>query len=383
MQPRDERLGVFSDLPNDLRIFILRFLDASIFNMVRTSRAFLKLITGDSFLKVKYFRDLTLLDAQVRSDLEILRQLNTINPIRRLLSHAALGEWESAEVIWTQNRSLVTCRGTVFHPNRFYENDQVVAVIPATIHPGCYKYVNHNAWQIALMNEEFEEAALLGEQMSFDAKREQFREIFPTGEMVKYNWDLAEAKRRLMAVFEAIINDETLNENNLDVMKDATRVALYALYDYVKPAPEHKTGLVFDANIYVEALQCYEDKFKEFKNWNQRSFWCVRIEEPLGALLGKRYQRPHAQGIGNPLHRRGCILDDGTSYLPFRREDKKVAGVHFFVGYYGGAGRDPYAARGWSGARRFFSELVSSSNKRGRELTQLYIHQEKSACLMR
>jgi hypothetical protein len=331
---------IFLMLPRDLKIYLCSFLCTQDFlNLILATRSF---IPAYPYLAK-------------RADY----------PLRKLLSHAALGEWEAAEAIWsTQSPCLLSFRGTIFHPNRFYENDQVVAVIPVTMHPGCYKYVNHSVWQIALMNEEFEEAEQIGLRMSEEEKCKQFMEIFPTGKIVKENWDFAEAKRRLMAAFEAIINDETLDENNFDIMKDATRATLYALYDYVKPAPEHKTGLVFDANIYVEALQCYEDKYKQFKNWNQRSFWCVRIEGRLAAQLATRYKRPHAQGIGNPLHRRGCVLGDGTSVSPFRRVDKQIDGFHFFVGYCGGAA----STGGGAGGRRFFQNLCRATTREGESL---------------
>ena len=73
-------------------------------------------------------------------------------------------------------------------------------------------------------------------------------------------------------------------KNALDTMNESTRSALNHLYLYVKPTPEHRTGLVFDATIYAEALELYEEKFKNFKNnnqWDQRTLKCIRGEEHL------------------------------------------------------------------------------------------------------
>lgn len=55
------------------------------------------------------------------------RSLNTVyppfaqredHPLRKLLNHAALGELENAEKIWKLFPDLLTCRGTIYHPNR-------------------------------------------------------------------------------------------------------------------------------------------------------------------------------------------------------------------------------------------------------------------------
>lgn len=255
--------------------------------------------------------------------------------LEQLLNHADLGDWDFAERIWKAYPSLLTCRGTVYHPNP-------TAITP-DINPGRYKYVNHTAWQIALMNEEYEIAEEMGQFMDDEEKRKQFAEIFPDGEIAKHNWDLQEAKRLLNAVFDALLQDKSISYNVLDVldvldvMNDATRVALNALYLYVKPAPEHKTGLVFDTNFYVEARQLYEDRSSQFEIWEQHSFWTIRVEEHLAALLGTGYLRAHAQGIGNALEKKGCILADGSSYFPCRRSPNSVPGLHFLVGYYGGS----------------------------------------------
>ena len=140
-------------------------------------------------------------------------------------------------------------------------------------------------------------------------------------------------------MFNAVINDSTIDENNYEKMNKKTRAALQNLYHFVIPMPEHQIELVFDTNIYGEALRLYEDRLGDFKQsnqWHQRSFWCIRIEEYLAALLGTAYLRRHAEGIANKekLERDGCKLPDGSSYFSFRRTLDSLAGYHFFVGYF-------------------------------------------------
>src|SRR3990167_2761974 len=212
--------------------------------------------------------------------------------LHKILSHAALGEWEQAEKIWSKDPSLLTRCGTVYHPNRIYQEGEAPIPISNWQNPGRYKYVNCTAWQIALMNEEYEEAEKMGQFMTEEEKRRQFAEIFPTGNIEKYNKNLEIAKRLLEAVFNAVINDSTIDEDNYEKMNEKTRAALQNLYKFVMPMPEHQIGLVFDTNIYVEALRLYENRFGDFtksNKWDQRSFWCVRIEGYLAALLGTAY----------------------------------------------------------------------------------------------
>src|SRR5690606_12057234 len=117
----------------------------------------------------------------------------------------------------------------------------------------------------------------------------------------------------LQQVFDAVIKDQTIDVDNLEKMGDATKDALKALRDYIKPAPEHRSGLVFDPAIYQAALQIYDDNFNKFQNWDQQSFWCIRVEEMIASVLGTGYLRPHAQGVGRDAHhRRGCLLSDGS-----------------------------------------------------------------------
>lgn len=257
------------------------------------------------------------------------------NDLKQLLSHVALGEFEQAEKIWEKDPALLTVCGTVYHPNRTYDKEgKVIADIPAWQNPGRYKYKDCTAWQIALMNSEFEEAEKMGEMMTEAEKQRQFAEIFPNGKIEKYDWDLAKAKQLLEAVFDAVIKSPTIN---LKKMNEITRTALQELYDYVKPANEHKKGLVFDGNFYVEALELFGKRVSQFTQWDQHLFWAIRIEEYLASLLGTAYLRLHAQGIDNIkenklLKRDGCKLVDKTSYFAFRRSSDSIPGIHHYVG---------------------------------------------------
>ena len=307
--------------------------------------------------------------------------------LRQLLNHAALGEWEKAEGLWKLFPDLLTCRGTIYHPNRIAIEGAAPVEIPLDINPGRYKYMNVTAWQIALMNEEYEEAEMMGALMTVEEKQKQFIEIFPDGRMVKYDWDLKQAEKLLLAVFDEVIKDPLINANDLSKMTDATNQARQAMIQYVKPQVEHKSGHVFDVNLYIKALALYDDKFQQFKTWDQRSFWNIKIEEWLAAGLGTGYLRPHAQGIRNDLSRAGCILEDGSSYFSHHRPLRSLPGSHFFVGYFGPAALsrpilDARICLHNPLYRVFFRSLCHALTRAGTAFTQRYFRTESPAFLI-
>lgn len=69
-----------------------------------------------------------------------------------------------------------------------------------------------------------------------------------------FSRNLKEGMRRLKAAFDAIFSDEEIVFRHPEKTNSATRAALYTLYSYAKPKPEHQTGLVFDARLYEETL---------------------------------------------------------------------------------------------------------------------------------
>lgn len=293
----------------------------------------------------------------------------TLEPLRKLLSHGALGELEAAEKIWREHPALLTLRGTVYYPpNRCYTDDQGQSLdkpidIPFAQNPGRPKYVNRTFWQILLMNEEYEEAEEVGKLMTAEEKQKQFDEIFPDGKIIKYDWDPEKANKLLQAVFDAMSTDNsiTLNKQTKSFeMSAVTRQELHALYQYAKPKSEHEIGLVFPADFYLTALTMYNNHAdKKFgKESNKYSLWSVCVEEWLAGCLGTGFLRSHSQGDGNKLHRKGCVLADGSSY--FRRPADSIPGVHFYVGDYGrGVPRCGWG--GWS--VRLVSKLMSSKNE--------------------
>ncbi|HEU5280843.1 MAG TPA: hypothetical protein VFU82_02560 [Gammaproteobacteria bacterium] len=279
--------------------------------------------------------------------------------LRQALSHAALGELADVEIISRQHPDLLTCYGTVFHPNRHYVEGQEPEDIPFHRNPGRYKYTEKTVLQILWMNEEYEAAKPIEDQLGPDEWRRQFFEVFPDGVIKKDNFDLEKAKELLQAVLDALSKDDSINANNLDVMNAKTREALDALYAYAKPSNDVTTGLVFDANFYLAALALYETKaYNQFKQqWAKYDFWCIRVEEWLAGCLGTGYFRPHVQGLGNQENRLiGCNLADGTSGFPFRRGCHSVPGADFFVGYYGG--QEAAGGGGRRERRRFFENYV-------------------------
>lgn len=322
-----------------------------------------------SFLRTDDFFNLMLANPSVflsiYSDLK-----NRIDfPLRKLLSHIALGEWVAAEKIWKKFPLLLTFFGTVYHPNRRYITGQEPIDISLHQNPGRYKYAKRSPWQIALMNEEYSEAHKMGQLMTEEEKQKQFQEIFPDGRLIKYNWDHRNAKRLLVNLYKCVLQDPSLNEHNMDIMNPATRFALYALYACVIPTEEHTRGLVFDVKYFIEAL-----KLNDFSDWNHRSFWSTRVEEYLASLLGTGYLRHHLQFVGDltgkGLNRSGCILRDDTSYFSFRRNQNILPGFNFFVtsGLCGPMfnlfRRRDFAA--------YFSRFVASKREEEKDLLQQY-----------
>ncbi|MBX3709960.1 MAG: hypothetical protein KF702_09475, partial [Gammaproteobacteria bacterium] len=165
----------------------------------------------------------------------------------------------------------------------------------------------------------------------------------------------------------AIIVDDVINEDDLDLMTDNTRKALKQLWDAINPENynECQIGLVFDVLIYLEALGLYDKNFDTFGTWDRRSFWCVRVKELIASVLPTIYLRAHCGGIGNvvngdivawdKLSGRGCLLVDGSSY--FNRHSNNLPARRFFVGYYGVASQ--IAGTSYSS----FSKLMSSNNE--------------------
>src|SRR3990167_7703655 len=207
--------------------------------------------------------------------------------------------------------------------------------------------------------------------MSDDEMIKQFLEIFPDKKIKKYQWNLAKAVKLLRKVLAAIIEDKVIRAANLDLMNEQTRQALHALYDYVKPKPEHQIGLVFDAKIYVEALKLYGENMYMFAKWHHYSFWSIRVEEWLAACFGTGYLRPHAQGIQKNFPRSGCVLADHSSYFAFRRPAKSLPGAHFFVDLDGSLNR---ALRSFPGPlpgltlRAVYKDYIKQKQAQGKAL---------------
>jgi hypothetical protein len=235
--------------------------------------------------------------------------------LNSLLTHAVFGEWKAARKIWTRYPDILKLKGKVKR---------------------CYEH-NHTAYQIAWRNEEDDIIAEMNQFLSPEEQKMQFDEIFPDGRLIKHNWSFDKAKQLLQKVFNAVIEDTVICENDMGLMNDKTRIALQALSDYLNPdqSGQCQTGLVCDVRIYQQARSCYDDKFHLFVDWNRRAFWCIRVEEMIASFLSTAYLRPHCQGIhmiaaeGEKLSDTGCILSNGSSY--FRCTEDFLPGLHFFV----------------------------------------------------
>ena len=334
-QNQQDRLRL---LPDEIKRYLCIFLDGkSISDLKRTSKNWASIISDDN-TPVENGKTLKKIYTEKLSNNSFWK----LDPFRNLLSHAALGELEAAEMIWKSNSELLNRRGIIYHPKRIYDEGKIPVDIPFDQSPGRYKY-NHTIYQIYLMNSEFEEAEKVGELMPLKEKQKQFHECFPHGEIKKYNFNLEEAKKLLQVLFNSVAQDKCIkieyDENNdikEIIMSDQTRKALNKLYVYAKPKSEHEIGLVFDPRFYDEARKLYDNN--QF-SWSldQDAIWNICVEEWLAGCLGTGYLGPHSQGFANPMTRRGCVLADGSSYFSFRRPS--IPGHHFFVGNNGSPAR--------------------------------------------
>ena len=162
-------------LEKNIKRYLCTFLDANgLFAMKQTSREWKHIITEDN---------------TIVENGKIVKEIYTdkLNedpswksyPFRNLLSHVALGDWK-AKKIWENDPSLLTCRGTVYHPNRIYDDQgNVFFDVPADQSPGRYKYLDVTPFKIALMNEEWEMATEMSEHIDADEVDKQFLEVFP------------------------------------------------------------------------------------------------------------------------------------------------------------------------------------------------------------
>lgn len=255
---------------------------------------------------------------------------------KKLLDHVSLGEMKQAEVIWRKNPKLLLKKGKVKRENCLPIGSG--NIVPFHDNPGFYEY-NHTAYQIALMNEEFEAATKMQEHMPDEEIIKQFDEIFPDGVIKSIHIDLSEGEAKLNHLFKLLIEFPDCYDFNK--MSPDIEAALHDLYSYAKPKQKVTQGLVFDYNLYKLAKELYNSSYYSNPNTDiplppknstfysmdmRRAFWCVRVEEWLAGCLGTAHLRRHAYGLvnrddsadnyGNPDHNSGIILfNPGISYF--------------------------------------------------------------------
>src|SRR3990167_5222679 len=273
--------------------------------------------------------------------------------LKQALDHAARGEWNDVDTLLQTTPELLTYRGTIQHHGR-------------------YKLVNRTIWQVALMNDDGENVYEMFKRHfdrlpdGHEEMTRQFQEVFPDGEMRKYEgWKLEKALALFNAAFAAIKNDKTLNKTDLKTMNANTQKALQAFYDYVTPKPSEgfTKGLLFDIRLFQEVVKKYDAEYTKL-NWNQLVFYGVKIWDYLVRLLPTGYLRPLCQGLyyivdqKEPLSVNGCKLrtdsgiGTGAVLLPLDKDPSFVFG------------RDFITLRGaWEGRFAFGKLMSSKSNK--------------------
>jgi hypothetical protein len=313
-----------SGLPNDIMLFLLSTYLTNIVNIINLAKT--------STNRYRFYQ---------QNQEQIL--------LNSLLTHAVFGEWGAARKIWTIRPDILKLKGTVKR---------------------CYEYKNHTAYQIAWRNEEDDIIAEMNKILSPEEQKKQFDEIFPDGQLIKKNWSFDKAKQLLQAVFDAVIKDTDVREDDMSLMNDGTWEALQALHDHLNPdkSGQCQTGLVCDVGIYQQAFSCFDDKFHLFVDWNRLAFWCIRVEEMIATFLSTGYLRAHCQGIygvveiGRKVNDAGCILSNGLSY--FRCTEDFLPGYHFLVNIHGccGSRTNPDDHCDSTLAAELFGKFMSSKN---------------------
>lgn len=264
----------------------------------------------------------------------------TLSLLKKAFDHTAFGEWDDLDQLLQLFPDLLTCRRTIQHRGR-------------------YQFTECTLWEIALMNQEGdnERVRTLFEKHfkrlpnGLEEMSKQFHKVFPDGEMKKYNWDLEAAKKRVDDLFNGILQDKTLAENNPFKMNEVTNKLLQAFQNYVKPNPSDKfmKGLICDVGLFSYIWQKYVTEFNNFKNWDQRVFYGVQVWDYFVRLLPTGYLRPLCQGLyyvvyeKEPLSVNGCKLrtndgiGSGASVLPLDADSHFVFGRDF-INILGGTG---------------------------------------------
>jgi hypothetical protein len=113
------QVTVFSVLPDDIMFLLLisHLSGMESLNLLHTSKSFV-------YLKTFLWKN---------------EDWQRNHPLRKLLSHGALGELDAAKILWIKDASLLTYYGTVYHPNRSYVDDNGNALSPPIDIPVCSK----------------------------------------------------------------------------------------------------------------------------------------------------------------------------------------------------------------------------------------------------
>jgi hypothetical protein len=248
--------------------------------------------------------------------------------LQKLLNHISIGEINQAEVIWSKNPELLLKKGRVKRKNEIPLGSGNIA--PFEDSPGFYEYSDRTAYQIALMNEEFEAAKKMHEHMSPEEIIKQFDEVFPGGEIKNMHIDLEEGKAKLKNLFLALTKTELHNDESARevIIPDEAKRLLHELYSYAKPNANVSQGLVFDSELYYAAMELYRFNIQGFDHGMKRGraddpcnpklpvdhryaltvFWCVRVEAWLAGCLGTANLRGYASGWN---YDRSVLLCDG------------------------------------------------------------------------
>lgn len=233
--------------------------------------------------------------------------------LQRALHHAVYGEWDDVDQLLMASPELLTVRGTVerkIGPDR------------------AYKFTDLTIWQIALKNEEAEHENVFAmfkrhfkRLKNVDGLKEmakQFHEIFPDGEMKKYDWDIGCSKILFRGVCDAIANCENPFED------DSVKIQVKMFFDYAASCASSKKGLIFDIQLLVDIMEFrISPRIKsvftcpaQYEFYEQMIFdYVVLSLLPTGSL------RPICQGIidfilPKPLTVNGCRLSSGETILP-------------------------------------------------------------------
>lgn len=158
---------------------------------------------------------------------------------------------------------------------------------------------------------------------------------------------------------------EDVKANQLNNFSQPAEEALDDLYETLLPKKAIKLNDYLDVELFLLALyKAYNDHFAQFKNWEQREAFCVRVIGLVQSVLSPETAKIFCEGLyevvinNKPISALAAALKlkDGQAYYRQAEEARSGAGYSFLVG-----GLMPFAQGGGKRRARLRGRLAFSS----------------------